>query len=150
VTNLKRRPSYDETISREAQGGVILCIPHDIPKRLNMLRMLIAPLLVLSFSYPTVDQEPSHVIEVHAHRFAFEPESIAVHRGETIRLRLISDDVPHSLLVRGLGINESASKSHPGEIVFTASQTGDFAGSCGRFCGSGHGRMVFTVHVTGD
>lgn len=109
--------------------------------------------LALSFvlpSYPPSAQQPIRVIEVHAHRYAFEPSSITVKRGETVRLRLISDDVPHSLLVKGLGINEAASKSHPGEAVFTATRAGDFEGRCGRFCGSGHGHMRFTVHVSAD
>ena len=95
-------------------------------------------------------QEPTRTIEVHAHRFAFEPSSITVRRGETIRLRVISDDVPHSLLIRQLGINVVATKEHPGETVFTANQPGNFEGRCGRFCGSGHGRMFFTLNVTGD
>ena len=118
-----------------------------------MLKIVFVPLIVFSFvllSYPAIAQEPARVIEVHARRYAFEPSSITVHRGETIRLRLISDDVPHSLLIEGLEINEAASKSHPGDTVFTATKAGDFAGRCGRFCGFGHGHMKFTVHVTGD
>jgi cytochrome c oxidase subunit 2 len=95
-------------------------------------------------------QEPTRTIEVHAHRFAFEPSSITVHRGETIRLRVISDDVPHSLLIRQLGINVVATKSQPGETVFTADQAGDFDGRCGRFCGRGHGRMFFSLKVAGE
>ena len=118
-----------------------------------MPRIILANFLLLVFlslSGSVAAQEPKRVIEVHAHRYAFEPSSITVHRGETVELRLISDDVPHSLLIKGLGINEEASKSHPGDITFKATQTGDFAGRCGRFCGSGHGHMQFTVHVTGD
>lgn len=118
-----------------------------------MLRAIHLTLLALSlvvFVRPAMAEQPARVIAVHAHRFAFEPSSITVHRGETIRLELISDDVPHALVIRGLGINETASKSHPGELVFTANQAGDFAGHCGRFCGSGHGRMVFTLHVTSN
>lgn len=95
-------------------------------------------------------EPPVRTIEIHAHRYAFAPSSITVHRGETIRLELISDDVPHSLLVKPLGINVAASKSHPGDTLFTATQDGDFDGRCGRFCGSGHGNMRFTVHVTGN
>jgi len=95
-------------------------------------------------------QEPTRTIEVHAHRFAFEPSTVTVRRGETVRLRVFSDDVPHSLLIRELGINVVATKSHPGETVFTAGQPGDFEGRCGRFCGSGHGRMFFTLKVTGE
>lgn len=105
--------------------------------------------LLLSVNRAATAQEPMRVIVIHAHRFAFEPSSITLHRGETVRLRLISDDVPHSLLIKALGINEAASKSHPGDTVFTASRSGDFEGRCGRFCGSGHGHMRFTIHVVG-
>jgi cytochrome c oxidase subunit II len=115
-----------------------------------MLRMILLSFFaLLFFSSPAQTQKPTRVIEVHAHRYAFEPSSITVHQGETIELRLISDDVPHSLLIKALGIDEAASKSHPGDITFKAIQAGDFEGRCGRFCGSGHGHMHFTVHVTG-
>lgn len=93
---------------------------------------------------------PVRTIEVHAHRFAFEPAEITVKAGETVDLKLFSDDVPHSVVVKQLGINETATKAHPSDFQFTAKQTGDFQGRCGRFCGSGHGRMTFTVHVTGN
>jgi cytochrome c oxidase subunit II len=90
------------------------------------------------------------VIEVHAHRYAFEPFEITLRQGETVELKLFSDDVPHSLLITDLGVNVPATKSHPGEATLTARNVGDFRGLCGRFCGSGHGRMVFTVHVIGN
>jgi cytochrome c oxidase subunit 2 len=92
-------------------------------------------------------QQAERTIEVHAHRFAFEPSEISINAGESVRLRLISDDVPHSLLVKPLNIDIAATKSHPGETTLTAGAPGDYPGRCGRFCGSGHGRMVFTVHV---
>ena len=81
----------------------------------------ISPLIVaLSFLFSlhhAETQEPVRVIEVHARRFAFEPSSVTLHRGETVRLRLVSEDVPHSLLIKALGINEAASKSHPDRIL---------------------------------
>lgn len=101
--------------------------------------------VLLSFSNTGADSD--RTIEVHAHRFAFEPAEINVKAGETVRLRLISDDVPHSLLVKPLNLDLTATKSNPGETVLKPTAPGDYAGRCGRFCGSGHGRMVFTVHV---
>jgi cytochrome c oxidase subunit 2 len=73
-----------------------------------------------------------------------------VKSGETVNLQLISDDVPHSLAIKGLGINQAITKDHPVEVSLTAAHPGDYQGRCGRFCGSGHGRMTFTVHVTGN
>ena len=93
-------------------------------------------------------QGGSRTIEVHAKRFAFVPAEITVKKGEAVTLSLISDDVPHSLLVEGLGVNTAAVKGHPTTVTITPSKTGDFAGRCGRFCGSGHGEMHFVVHVT--
>jgi len=92
-------------------------------------------------------QEAGPTIEVHAHRFSFEPAEITVKQGQTVTLHLISDDVPHSLLIPDLGVNQQVSKGHPADVTFTAKNAGDFHGKCGRFCGSGHGSMVFTVHV---
>lgn len=92
----------------------------------------------------------SRTIEIHAHRFAFVPAEIIVKKGETVRLKLISDDVPHSLLIKDLGINQTITKGKPAELTFTPQNAGDFHGQCGHFCGAGHGKMTFDVHVTGD
>lgn len=95
-------------------------------------------------------QEPDRTIEIHAHRYAFSPSEITVRKGETVRLKLFSDDVPHSLLIKDLGIDQTITKSKPSEVTFTAKQAGDFHGQCGHFCGAGHGRMAIDVHVTGN
>jgi cytochrome c oxidase subunit II len=90
------------------------------------------------------------VIEIHAHRFSFDPSEIRVKKGETVKLKLVSDDVPHSLLIKDLGINQVIVKGKPAVVTFTPQKTGDFRGQCGRFCGAGHGKMAMVVHVTGN
>jgi cytochrome c oxidase subunit II len=92
-------------------------------------------------------QEAVPTIEIHAHRFSFVPSEITLTTGKPVKLVLISDDVTHSLLVEGLKINKEASKGHPAEITITPNSAGDFRGECGRFCGSGHGSMLFMIHV---
>jgi cytochrome c oxidase subunit 2 len=89
----------------------------------------------------------SQTLEIHAHRFAFSPSEITLKPGETVHLHLVSDDVPHSLVVHGLHINQEVSKGHPADITVTPASAGDFPGECGRFCGSGHGSMRFMIHV---
>jgi len=88
------------------------------------------------------------VIEIHARRFAFTPSEITVKKGEATTLRLVSEDVTHRLLIPDLGINQEISKGHASEVTVTPTNTGDFKGRCGGFCGAGHGSMLFTVHVT--
>ena len=86
-------------------------------------------------------------IEIHAQRFSFVPAEITINKGETVTLALTSDDVPHSLLVEGLHINSTITKGHITEVNLSPETTGDFKGRCGRFCGSGHGSMLFVIHV---
>lgn len=93
-------------------------------------------------------QATQHSIEIHARRYVFIPSEITVKKGESVSLSLISEDVPHSLLVEGLGINAAITKGHVAQVHFTAERAGDYPGRCGRFCGTGHGTMRFVVHVT--
>jgi cytochrome c oxidase subunit II len=92
-------------------------------------------------------QSSTRRIEIHAHRFSFAPSEITLEKGEPVTLALTSDDVPHSLLVEGLHINGTMTKGHITEVNVTPETAGDFKGRCGRFCGSGHGSMLFVVHV---
>jgi len=92
-------------------------------------------------------QSPARRIEIHARRFSFTPAEITLEKGETVTLALTSDDVPHSLLIEGLHINGTMTKGHITEVNVTPEAVGDFKGRCGRFCGSGHGSMLFVVHV---
>jgi len=114
--------------------------------------MKLAILGVLCFSClgRAIGDETGRTIEIHAHRYSFSPSEITVKQGETVRLKLISDDVPHSLLIKDLGINQIVMKGKPAEVTITPKQAGDFHGQCGRFCGSGHGKMTIAVHVTGN
>lgn len=68
-------------------------------------------------------------------------------KGETVTLALTSDDVAHSLLIEGLHVNAAITKGRTTEVTIAPTAAGDFPGRCGRFCGSGHGHMTFTVHV---
>jgi cytochrome c oxidase subunit II len=109
--------------------------------------ILAASILLLMLSGTSIAEQPAE-ITIHAKRFAFVPAEITVKKGETVKLSLVSDDVPHSLVVKDLNINATMLKNQPTEISFTPERTGDFKGVCGRFCGTGHGSMKFVVHVT--
>jgi cytochrome c oxidase subunit 2 len=108
---------------------------------------VMAALIVFTYFPALHSQDAESPIEVHARRFSFVPAEITVKQGETVKLHLVSDDVPHSLVIKDLGVNQQVSKGHPADVTFTATNAGDFHGQCGRFCGSGHGSMLFTVHV---
>jgi cytochrome c oxidase subunit 2 len=92
-------------------------------------------------------QEPTRTIEIHAKQFEFVPAEITLKKGETVKLVLRSDDVPHALAVEGLPIHAEMVKDHATDVIVTPTETGDFAGKCSKFCGSGHRDMHFVVHV---
>ena len=108
----------------------------------------VAALIVAStVNMPAVYAEKVHTVTVHAKKYAFVPAEITLHKGETVKLKLISDDVAHGLAVKGLNIRADMPKGKPVEVVVTPEQTGDFAGTCSHFCGTGHGSMNLVVHV---
>ena len=89
--------------------------------------------LGLVYSCAANAQGAGRTIEVHAHRFAFTPDEITIHKGETVHLKLISDDVPHSLLIKDLNINQTITKGHPADVTLSPKKAGDFPGNAGGF-----------------
>lgn len=86
-------------------------------------------------------------IEITAHRFAYEPETITLKKDEPVLLVLKSLDVTHGLRIRELGLDLKASKDKPAEALFTPRKAGDFVGHCSVFCGAKHGTMKMAFHV---
>lgn len=89
-------------------------------------------------------------VEVHAKRFEYVPAEVTIHKGETLKLELISDDVAHSLRIDPLNVNVKMPAGEKVETTITPDQVGDFKGRCGVYCGKGHGEMFFTIHVVGN
>ena len=87
-------------------------------------------------------------IDVSVKRFAYEPAEITIKKGEPVLIELTTQDVSHGLKFKELNLNTKIEKGKTAELAFTPSKTGDFVGHCSVFCGSGHGSMTLTVHVT--
>ena len=87
-------------------------------------------------------------IDVAVKRFAYTPAEITLKRGEPVVLVLTTEDVTHGLKFKELNLNTKIEKGKPSELAFTPDKVGDFAGHCSVFCGSGHGSMTLTLHVT--
>jgi cytochrome c oxidase subunit II len=115
-----------------------------------VLPSLCAALLVASlcFVHNTHAEATPKRIEVTAKRFSFTPNEITLKKGEPVVLVLKSEDATHGLGIKDLGINIKAAKGQTTEYAFTPDKAGDFGGKCSSFCGSGHGSMKFTLHVT--
>ncbi|HVC90642.1 MAG TPA: cupredoxin domain-containing protein [Acidobacteriaceae bacterium] len=91
--------------------------------------------------------QPDPTIMIHAEKYKFLPAEITLKQDQTVKLELTSDDIEHSLEVPGLGINGIMKKGEVTDVIVTPTKTGDYKGKCGKFCGFGHGKMHFLVHV---
>ena len=82
-----------------------------------------------------------------AKQFKFDPDTIEVNKGDTVRLIVTSTDVPHGIAIPEYGINAKLAVGTPTTIEFVADKTGTFNAFCSVFCGSGHSGMKGTLIV---
>ena len=105
---------------------------------------MIAFILSLLMALATPD---GRVVEIHAKRFSFTPDSVTLKHGERVTIRLIGDDRAHGLLVKPLGVDLDASPNAPREITIVPAQPATYPAICDHYCGMGHGGMKMTFIV---
>jgi cytochrome c oxidase subunit 2 len=119
--------------------------------RLRILSNLMIGAVLLGISIADSRLAPADTapkrIDVLAKRFQFAPDNITLRKGEPVVLVFQSEDVPHGIRFRELNLETEIHKGHASELSFTPTVAGDFVGHCSRFCGSGHGSMLLTLHV---
>lgn len=87
------------------------------------------------------------VVEITAKRFGFSPNQITLKKGETVTLRLTSEDVTHGFFMRALKIDEVVEPGKPTDITITPQTAGIFTTICDHFCGANHGNMNMKIVV---
>jgi cytochrome c oxidase subunit 2 len=112
------------------------------------LALLLCSSAVVLFTPKGAAQDKPRRVEVVAKRWDFTPGEVSVKKGEPVTLALTSQDVDHGIKFKDLNVNVVAKKGKSNEVTFTPDKAGDFVGQCSVFCGSGHGAMHFTLHVT--
>jgi cytochrome c oxidase subunit II len=114
------------------------------------LRLPIAVAVCLFAIAPALPLHPQGTkrVEIVAKRFTFTPGDVTLKKGEPVVLVLKSEDVDHGLKFSELNVNIKAKKGQSSEVTFTPAKAGNFTGVCSVFCGSGHGSMKLTLHVS--
>lgn len=87
------------------------------------------------------------VIDITAKRFAFSPDKITLKVGQTVKLRLHSEDVTHGFFLRPLKLDEEIPAGETTEVTVTPQSAGTFTTICDHFCGANHGNMNMTIVV---
>lgn len=91
--------------------------------------------------------EGPRIIPVVARRFEFTPARVSIARGETVTLRVTSEDVTHGFFQRDLGIDADLAPGQPTDVTVTPRTAGTFTLICDHFCGAQHGGMKMTIVV---
>jgi cytochrome c oxidase subunit 2 len=114
------------------------------------IRLLFTMLFLLSIAMMAFSEggPKARVIDIVAKRFTYVPDEITLKKGEPVILSVRSEDVTHGLSIEQFNIKGDAPKNKNSTYSFTPDRTGDFEGKCSHFCGSGHGSMKMTIHVT--
>lgn len=116
------------------------------PKNLLIVLMFLLCELALQSPIHLRAQEPK-VIEITAKRFAFTPNEITLKKGETVKLKVVSEDVTHGLYLKPLKIDADLQPGKTTEITVTPQTAGKFTAICDHFCGVNHGNMKMTIVV---
>jgi heme/copper-type cytochrome/quinol oxidase subunit 2 len=81
-------------------------------------------------------------IDVIASRFRFEPATISVVQGDSVRLRLRSADRTHAFAIKAFRVKALIPKMGDEVTVdFVADRAGTFDFTCAEYCGIGHSGM---------
>lgn len=113
---------------------------------MRLANIAFAVLLTLTGVAMAVAQEstPSgqvREIQMTAKKYAFDPNTITVKKGEHVKLIITALDRDHGFKLDAFGINQKLIKGAPTTIEFTADKAGTFPFKCSEFCGMGHGKM---------
>jgi len=84
---------------------------------------------------------------VEASNWKFEPSTITVNKGDTVKITLVNKDVSHGIAIRDFGFDLKAEAGKSATGQFVASKQGTFDFSCNVFCGDGHREMEGTLVV---
>jgi heme/copper-type cytochrome/quinol oxidase subunit 2 len=84
---------------------------------------------------------------IDARQFAYSPSELQVNPGDTVILRLISNDVVHGLYVDGYDLSIEADPGQTTTLTFVANKSGSFRFRCNVTCGAMHPFMIGKLTV---
>ena len=108
--------------------------------------LVVAATILSGATHVRANDAPREVV-ITAKRFEFTPKQVTLKKGETVTLKLVSEDVTHGFFVRPLKIDTEIVPGKTTEVTITPQAAGKFTTICDHFCGSGHGNMTMTIIV---
>lgn len=90
---------------------------------------------------------PRHV-RISAAMWRYAPDTVALKKGETVVLELVSEDRKHGFNAPDFGVRADVEPGKVAYVTLTPQRVGQFPFHCDIFCGSGHEEMAGTFVVT--
>src|SRR5882762_2663564 len=98
--------------------------------RIRLAVSAAAPLLVICLSvmlgHTAHARGSPRVIEITAKRFGFTPDQVTLKKGETVTLRLHSEDVTHGFFMRKLKIDAEVEPGKTTDVTITPEVAGSY------------------------
>ena len=88
------------------------------------------------------EAEATKTVKMTARQWTFDPDTITVNKGDTVRLEVTSIDVTHGLAISQFGVNVRLIPGATEIVEFTADKAGTFPFICSVPCGRGHRTMT--------
>ena len=100
---------------------------------------------------PTAGSDGVKDVSIHARSWGFTPRVIQVEPGDTVRFKVVSDDIKHGFAINELGLNLqlAVDREVRSPDVKIALPPGKYTIHCSTFCGLGHSTMKASL-VVGD
>ncbi len=119
--------------------ALVLRRRHWLIGGLSVLLLVLA--LLAPIPWPMPAPRERH-LELTAHTWEFQPGTVRVNKGDTVVIKLQSEDVVHGLYLDGYDISTQAEPGQPGELRFVADRDGAFHFRCAVPCGVLHPFMI--------
>jgi cytochrome c oxidase subunit 2 len=117
-------------------------------KKKLLFSSILAFALMTALLTPSVKaQGDPRVVEITAKRFQFVPAEINLKKGETVTIKLVSEDVTHGFYNKPLKIDGDVLAGKTTEVTITPETVGRYVTICDHFCGANHGNMRMVINV---
>ena len=117
---------------------------------LVMSAFSLASASVWSWSFAGAQEKPGGpVVDIAAERFSFTPSEVKTAVGQTLTIRLTSDDTAHGFRILDSNVNVEIPKRSRGSVTvtFTPEKAGRYTFECSKLCGAGHSFMRGVIVV---
>jgi heme/copper-type cytochrome/quinol oxidase subunit 2 len=113
-----------------------------------LLVFLMAGLVVAFAPLPVPSIAPQErTFQIEARQFSYSPSDLNVNAGDTVTIKLVSNDVVHGLYVDGYDLSVEADPGQTKTLTFVANKRGSFRFRCNVTCGAMHPFMIGRLSV---